>query len=90
MESVEWSGFCEWKKSEWKKRKLIAIFRERYGRWDLGRTVTVRNTKLCIHTHGATTGATALLLPSQNAHTLLDPIRDTEHALARKGLCLCI
>ena len=35
MESVEWSGFCEWKKSEWKKRKLIAIFRERYGRWDL-------------------------------------------------------
>ena len=48
MESVEWSGFCEWK-----KRKLIAIFRERYGRWDLGRTVTVRNTKLCPYIHTA-------------------------------------
>jgi hypothetical protein len=26
MESVEWSGFCEWKKSEWKKRKLLHFF----------------------------------------------------------------
>jgi hypothetical protein len=29
-----------------------------------------------------TTGATALLLPAQNSHTLHDPIRDPEHARA--------
>ena len=29
-----------------------------------------------------TDGATALLLPAQNAHTLHDPIRDPEHARA--------
>jgi hypothetical protein len=34
------------------------------------------------NTTDATTGATALLLPAQNTHTLHDPIRDTEHARA--------
>ena len=35
-----------------------------------------------VKTTDATTGATALLLPAQNTHTLHDPIRDTEHARA--------
>ena len=35
-----------------------------------------------VNTTDATTGATALLLPAQNTHTLHDPIRDTEHARA--------
>ena len=33
-------------------------------------------------TDAATTGATALLLPAQDTHTLHDPIRDAEHARA--------
>ena len=39
----------------------------------------------CVNTTDATTGATALLLPAQNTHTLHvhDPIRDTEYARAR-------
>ena len=36
-----------------------------------------------VNTTHATTGATTLLLPAQNTHTLHDPIRDTEHARAR-------
>ena len=35
-----------------------------------------------VNTTDATTGATALLLPAQNTHTLHDPIRDPEHARA--------
>ena len=35
-----------------------------------------------VNTTDATTGATELLLPAQNEHTLHDPIRDTEHARA--------
>ena len=37
-----------------------------------------------VNTTDATAGATALLLPAQNTHTLHDPIRDTEHAR-----CVC-
>ena len=37
---------------------------------------------MTVNTTDATTGATALLLPAQNTHTLHDPIRDTEHARA--------
>jgi hypothetical protein len=33
-----------------------------------------------VSTTDARTGATALLMPAQNTHTLHDPIRDTEHA----------
>ena len=36
-----------------------------------------------VNTTDATTGATALLLPAQNTHTLHDPIRNPEHARAR-------
>ena len=35
-----------------------------------------------VNTTDATAGATALLLPAQNTHTLHDPIRDPEHARA--------
>ena len=35
-----------------------------------------------VNTTDATTGATALLLPAQNTHTLHDPIRNPEHARA--------
>ena len=35
-----------------------------------------------VNTTDATAGATALLLPAQNTHTLHDPKRDTEHARA--------
>ncbi len=35
-----------------------------------------------VNTTDATAGATALLLPAQNTHTLHDPRRDTEHARA--------
>ena len=44
--------------------------------------------KVNVNTTDATTGATALLLPAQNTHTLHDPIMtpyaDTEHARAGK------
>jgi hypothetical protein len=39
--------------------------------------------RVTVNTTDATTGATALLLPAQNTHTLHDPIRATEHAHAR-------
>jgi hypothetical protein len=41
-----------------------------------------------VSTTDARTGATALLLPAQNTHTLHDPIhvRDTEHARAHPGV----
>jgi hypothetical protein len=35
-----------------------------------------------VNTTDATAGATTLLLPAQNTHTLQDPKRDTEHARA--------
>ena len=35
-----------------------------------------------VNTTDATAGATALLLPAQNTHTLHDPKRDTEYARA--------
>jgi hypothetical protein len=35
-----------------------------------------------VNTTDATVGATALLLPAQNTHTLHDPKRGTEHARA--------
>ena len=35
-----------------------------------------------VNTTDATAGATALLLPAQNTHTLHDPIRDPEQARA--------
>ena len=35
-----------------------------------------------VNTTVATAGATTLLLPAQNTHTLQDPKRDTEHARA--------
>ena len=39
-----------------------------------------------VNTTDATTGATALLLPAQNTHTLHDPKRDAEHARALAAL----
>ncbi len=39
-----------------------------------------------VNTTDATTGATALLLPAQDTHTLHDPIRDAEHARALAAL----
>jgi len=44
----------------------------------------VKTQKPCVNvnTTDATAGATALLLPAQNTHTLHDPKRDTEHARA--------
>ena len=39
-------------------------------------------THVNVNTTDATTGATALLLPAQNTHTLHDPIRNPEHARA--------
>ena len=49
----------------------------------------MRSVCLCarvnVNTTDATAGATALLLPAQNTHTLHDPKRDTEHARARAG-----
>ena len=39
--------------------------------------------RVTVNTTDATTGATALLLPAQNTHTLHDPIRCTTHAHAR-------
>jgi len=39
-----------------------------------------------VNTTDATTGATALLLPAQNTHTLHDPIRDTERVRALAAL----
>ena len=44
--------------------------------------VVVAESRLCVNTTHATTGATTLLLPVQNTHTLHDPKRDTEHARA--------
>ncbi len=46
-----------------------------------------------VNTTDATAGATALLLPAQNTHTLHDPTRDTEHARAggvEDGLNVCV
>ena len=37
-----------------------------------------RACELCVNTTHATTGATTLLLPVQNTHTLHDPIRENE------------
>ena len=45
---------------------------------------SVHYTRVNVNTTDATTGATALLLPAQNTHTLHDPIRDTEHAAMRE------
>ena len=45
-----------------------------------------------VNTTDATAGATALLLPAQNTHTLHDPKRDAEHARAggvEDGLGVC-
>ena len=42
------------------------------------------NVDVNVNTTDATAGATALLLPAQNTHTLHDPIRDTEHARWRR------
>ena len=41
-----------------------------------------KSERVNVNTTDATTGATALLLPAQNTHTLHDPIRDPEHARA--------
>ena len=41
-----------------------------------------RSVRVNVNTTDATTGATALLLPAQNTHTLHDPIRNPEHARA--------
>ncbi len=43
-----------------------------------------------VNTTDATAGATALLLPAQNTHTLHDPKRDTEHARAGGFEVACI
>ena len=40
------------------------------------------NVNVNVNTTDATAGATTLLLPAQNTHTLQDPKRDTEHARA--------
>jgi hypothetical protein len=40
------------------------------------------DVRVNVNTTDATAGATALLLPAQNTHTLQDPKRDTEHARA--------
>ncbi len=44
--------------------------------------VLYRVSRVNVNTTDATAGATALLLPAQNTHTLHDPKRDTEHARA--------
>ena len=52
--------------------------------------VSTFSAELCVNvnTTDATAGATALLLPAQNTHTLHDPIRDPVHARAPAALCV--
>jgi len=43
-------------------------------------------TRVNVNTTDATAGATALLLPAQNTHTLHDPKRDTERVCPAQGV----